>query len=633
MRLHDYIARVVLSAVFFTVAPSSAHPSKKLFSVWSIGARGMTVAEQVSNFERQLAPFFNAKSHHDIPLPFSSPGPKPTQADFFKIAQQWNSLSAEFKKTYLRASIIPTAMTMYQSPRGIFEIYYATSGDDSVESADVYGYGAGTWREATGPNGVPDYIDEVAWAFDSAWSMEIDQFQFVQPNPFIDKAHPSGRFKVIVRDVDVLYGSGTYGMTTPAGPAADGAMGQQCYIELRNQWNDPMWQTADTSLHTNYRGHPQWGIRVTGVHEFFHAIQFAMTRSYTGQNDAYLDDFPVTWLEGSAVLMEQAGFADIKDYLQYADSYFSDPTLDLFTGYDDVYSSSLLLLYAYQHPSGAVRIEFTKDMFFNDYRSFIGFGDNLLLSGRQSGGSWADLLGNFHTASFFSGTRSSAASPFLADAPLLPQWSYSGDSFEPGYSVKKNVSAFGMRTFSYARPNSGADTLFIEFTGDPININADTAPLWSVHCILQGTAGDDSIFNVPVSASGKGNGMVTNWARYSGALLVVSNAHGEDHSAALRIESNPIMAEGDISAFPNPLHLKRDIVFTVQGNALVQLCMYTMQGTLVFRTETAPNNQLQWPIKTRGGVVAPGMYYAVIGYHDSLTKGLKRIKRKVVIVP
>ena len=69
-------------------------------------------------------------------------------------------------------------MTMYQSQRGIFEIYYATSGDDSVESADVYGYGAGTWREATGPNGVPDYIDEVAWAFDSAWSMEIDQFQF-----------------------------------------------------------------------------------------------------------------------------------------------------------------------------------------------------------------------------------------------------------------------------------------------------------------------------------------------------------------------------------------------------------------------------------------------------------------------
>ena len=71
------------------------------------------------------------------------------------------------------------------------------------------------WRfRYHGANGIPDYVDEVAWALDSAWSMEIDHFGFVEPIPLRNSAHPSTRYKVaIVAQKDPYF----YGMTYPQG--------------------------------------------------------------------------------------------------------------------------------------------------------------------------------------------------------------------------------------------------------------------------------------------------------------------------------------------------------------------------------------------------------------------------------
>jgi hypothetical protein len=43
---------------------------------------------------------------------------------------------------------------------------------------------------------------------------------------------------------------------------------------------------------------------------------------------------------------------------------------------------------------------------------------------------------------------------------------------------------------------------------------------------------------------------------------------------------------------------------------------------------------MQWNLtNAQGKTVAPGAYYAVIGYEDPLTKGIKKLKRKVMVVP
>jgi hypothetical protein len=82
------------------------------------------------------------------------------------------------------------------------------------------------------------------------------------------------------------------------------------------------------------------------------------------------------------------------------------------------------------------------------------------------------------------------------------------------------------------------------------------------------------------------------------------------------------------------VHLRSKAIFKVHGAALLQLLVYDVNGVLVFRAENrSPVSELQWPMISAGRSVAPGMYYAVIGSKDTVTKGMKQRKRKVVIVP
>ena len=136
--------------------------------------------------------------------------------DLVLLAKVWNSLSPDFKQLYQQATQIPSQDTFYVSPSGHFEVYYTTKGEEPINSADNYGFGAaGNWRTKNNqPNGVPDYVDEVAWDLDSAWSMEIGRFQYIQPIPYTDATHTSNRFKVVIASL----GEGYYGETFPGAP-------------------------------------------------------------------------------------------------------------------------------------------------------------------------------------------------------------------------------------------------------------------------------------------------------------------------------------------------------------------------------------------------------------------------------
>jgi hypothetical protein len=202
----DFSAASTLSAGRFAAAVSSRH---------------------IASFERLMMPYFDAKSTGTLHSPDSKNIPRPSQGDLFMIARLWNRLSPRFKQVYLRSLSIPKGMRSYLSPGGNFEILFATAGVDSVDTTDRYGFSAEDWRKKTsGSNGVPDYVDEVAWGFDSAWSMEIDRFGFVHPLPFKESGHSSNAVKVIVRELDSTcsqgdyFCTGYYGVTTPCGPVS-----------------------------------------------------------------------------------------------------------------------------------------------------------------------------------------------------------------------------------------------------------------------------------------------------------------------------------------------------------------------------------------------------------------------------
>ncbi len=737
--------------------------------------------------ERRLTPFFEIKARKNKSRSDFKDVYTPSQGDLFFIARHWARLSNSFKELYTRATQIPEFMKYYVSPGGHFEIYYATSGMagsnnvDTVNSTDLYGFGPGNWRERSSvANGVPDYIDEVAWAFDSAWSMEIDGFGFVHPFPYIPPNHTSDRFKVITVDMDYHQtDDGYYGMTNPVSDPSGAPVGLRSYIEIRNQWVG--WNAPDYGLH------PEQGVRVTAVHEFFHAIQYAMIRQESGGGAEYqLDDFPLCWLEGTAALMENIGFDSVDDYIQYSEIFFNDPTTAILNNnLSYAYTTVLLTQFLYERLETRPSISFIKKMFFNNFAKFTDFYANLDSTSKSFTRTWPDIFGDFFSQSYFTGRRS-RPDYFIHDAPLLREWTPLTDSLDQGYSIGKAVSAHGMRLFSVTQKPIFLGNGFMSFIGDSA---LPAAPFWSVHGILHsGGENPDSVFTLPVSSAGESKTAITDWSRFNGAIVIVSNAQEDiNHRATLVFEPCPVTlpsgssttvrgvpsaplspsssvsvtvaAHADLAcslsitgaspsasqtakatqeglvpikvfyslnfpaswtksagmqlfitesaeacvplendygisaaafaiyqwdatrgewtkwgaidvaattyqwkgtltdpglygvfakapqldslnqpailAYPNPVRKGNTVMFRSDGKVLIQLQVYSVNGALLYHSETAnPVDTLKWSLaNTREKPVVPGMYYAVVGYKDVVTKGLKRKKQKVLVTP
>jgi hypothetical protein len=448
----------------------------------------------------------------------------PTQEDLFIIAKTWQNLSPSFKTLYLQATALPSNRMSYVSPGGHFEIIYSIADTDSVDITDKYRYSSSDWRSLQNtPNGIPDYIDEVAFAADSAWSMEVDRFGFIAPQPYQTSSFPSQRYKIFVRHMD---SPDYYAVTYPI-PNADAAtIGCPSYIELRNEWSDPYYWNRPPYI--DYYIHPEKGIRVTCAHEFFHGIQYAMTKKVVG--NVWLDDYPVSWTEGSAVLMEDLCFDYVNDYFQYASMFFDNPLTPVLSDIVDntVYMNSLITMYLYHRALPAPGISFVKSIFFNNYAKTTPFLDNLRSTSLSFNRTWADILGTFYTESYFTGTRKTAG-VFLPDS-LPDMWTPKTDVLDNNFSIQKPFEPFGMNTFSYFNENNGENTLKVSFFGDSLTTaEKDTNQLWGARCILMQdeNAAHDTIIPLPVASNGTGEVYIQNWQRFKNVLVVAANAKND----------------------------------------------------------------------------------------------------------
>jgi|WetSurMetagenome_2_1015567.scaffolds.fasta_scaffold00185_18 hypothetical protein len=758
------------------------------------------IKQTLPAFEAALTPYFQNRA--GIKGTQSGPVAPPSDADLFAIARHWNLLSPSFKELYALGIGIPAGWKMYVSPGNNFEIWYDTTGHEPVDAADAFGYDKSDWRNRQHvPNGVPDYVDEVAYAADSAWSMEIDGFGFVKPLPLVDADHPSSRYKICIRKM-TGYDATTYGYTWPSGNAA-GGMGIRSYTEIRSEWNGSGFNRTLDGIDYDYGTHPEKAVGVTCCHEFFHGVQFAMTRQYSVDynGDMFLDGFPSSWLEGTAVLMEGLGFEYAHDYIQYVSIFFDNPTAPIFVWTTDnstvLYMNGLTTHYLYEFAYPSPKIDFVKDMEFNNYQQSIRFKPNLDKSSTAAGRSWADILGNFYAASYYTGTRA-VPGRFIKDAPLIVhEWTYSGDSLSPSGAVTKSVNPFGMNTFSYVRKASDNAILALGFVGDTIaSGDTDTNAVWSVRCILKkdSTPAHDSIVAIPLSSKGTGSAVITGWNSFTEALVIAANARydtartatleflacgvtlrkgatavyssGEPatapnatvsvyaladlpctltitqaristvelqaairdsliqvgsvydvefplswtHGATLQLSISEsrggvhtiaaahhvsdssvaicgynaatdtwspcatITGHGDSAngtwqctpfgpglyglfvraftmdtatpfvAYPNPVRLSTKGKLLFRGKSLLEVWVYTINGTLIAHDVKGQNDQprsfsesaygFDWLLRNAAGaVVSPGVYYAVVGYEDFSTKGMKKQARKIFVLP
>ena len=171
------------------------------------------------------------------------------------------------------------------SPSGYFYIHYDIQGFNAPNLGDFYGINSNV------PNGIPDYIDEVALAADKSKEVIINQLGFLD----------------VVEDDDMIYdiyvknySAGVYGYNIP-----DLNIPGASYIEIDNAYEENMYLTS--GLNT---------MRLTVAHEFFHAVQ----RSYRNNlsfGEGYFWEMSSTWIEDIIV-------PDGNDYIYWVDNFFED---------------------------------------------------------------------------------------------------------------------------------------------------------------------------------------------------------------------------------------------------------------------------------------------------------------------
>jgi hypothetical protein len=623
--------------LFFMIAMATAASAKEKSRAVHVAQLSSiaSYARGAAALEARLTPYFQHKLNRST-VPAKSEN-RLGETDLFLLVKVWNNLSPEFKKLYTEATAIPSGDVYYVSPGGHFEVYYTTKKNvgGSIDPIDNYGFGAqGDWRVRDSlPNGVPDYVDEVAYALDSAWSMEVDGFQYIPPIPYTDATHPSNRFKVVINSQD----PGIYGETFPGKPV--GSRGFSSHIEIRNEWSDQDWAG------TGYDTIPYNGARVTCAHEFFHTIQYAMA-----WNDAngVPDSFPLSWIEGTAVMMEGLAFRSVFDYIQYTTDYFDDPTTTVLPASDTastIYTNSLIAKFLHEVYSPDPYNDFIRRVFFADYKAPIDFYRELRFESDSVKKNWVDILNDYHTQSYFTGNRA-VSGVFLQDASLLPQWSFGLDAVPTSGKISKQVNPYALRVFALKPAAVQSDTIGVVFQGDK---STYAYPIWSASCILERLNGTDSIVHFSFANAALASLQISSWHSLKDAMIIVTNGDiAAVHNASITVVSALVASQIDtsenVTIYPNPVHARPGSSVKISGSTITELWVYDAGGKVISHAKSgakaSPASLVQsasgfnWLLANAAGKsVLPGMYYVYLTYKNVLTQAVMKKKQKVLVIP
>lgn len=194
----------------------------------------------------------------------------------------------------------PQMANQYVSPYGKFKIHYDMAGVHAVENKDI------------NKNGVPDYIDSLAYYFDYVYKVEVEELGFHSPYPD-DNLGGSEHIDIYVIEI----GNGVeldtyYGSATPDGylPSNGKWTRQYSFINMDNNYS-----IHDSTLMNDGRKRRTYSLlgidamKVTAAHEFHHAIQFIYGIPEISEALSVNEMF--------STYMENRVFPESKDYMQY----------------------------------------------------------------------------------------------------------------------------------------------------------------------------------------------------------------------------------------------------------------------------------------------------------------------------
>ena len=225
------------------------------------------------------------------------------------VAENWNQVPTLHRNEFQGIFLRPDNPGSYGYLKGLpliyrsthFRLHYTLSGSDAVPTEDISPH-----------NGVPDYVDLCAEAYERAYHIELELMGFKTPLDDFWMRDNGGDEKL-----DVYLFSGPWlGFTAP-------------------EWFQRVLATAGTAIPyfgMNSRMYDFFGksegkrfLQTTAAHEFLHAIQFA----YSYQMPRWFMEASATWMESNAY---DGGLIDDGDSIPDPDELGETNAYDQYSG-------------------------------------------------------------------------------------------------------------------------------------------------------------------------------------------------------------------------------------------------------------------------------------------------------------
>ena len=269
-----------------------------------------------------------------------------------------------------------------------FAIHYDLTGFNAVDNKDLNN------------NGIPDYIDSVAYYSELAYQKEVVELGF----PFSEKDSMFSGTPMYDIFIKELKNTPYYGAMQPESSSfPNNSNFRSSFMVLENDYLEvPKFRTTGID-----------GLKITIFHEFHHAIQYYMT-----------DNNSRVLAEMTSTFMEYRFFPEILDYLQWTEKWFQNPTETSLTNEDSPdagYGMALFFQYTYSKYGDGIQLELWKEL--AKYRNPVDALNNTLISKSSN---LKDDFCEFSKWMYYTGIYSNDNN-YFPSAKQLPEITFTND--------------------------------------------------------------------------------------------------------------------------------------------------------------------------------------------------------------
>ena len=340
----------------------------------------------------------------------------------------------------------PVLQKQASTQSGKFLIHYDTNGYHSVEMVDK------------NANGLPDYVDSVAYYFEFVFRFYIDTIGYITPFED-DNLGGSNAYDIYLMNIgDAGPGeSAYYGITRRDKEKLpkQNFPRYMSHIIIDNDYSpmDSSFDSHDKKVQTfSFFGIDL--LKITAAHEFHHSIQFAYGEQEIPK--------PLTINEMSSTWYEYRLFPEIKDYMQYVKALFTFPEEHPFgTGdFREGYRWSIFGQYIYKNFGDSLMLRLWEKV-----GEGINAYDALNSAFEERGTNIKSEFCNFLPWLYYTNVRAKDGE-YFEDATLFPEFSFNQkENFTPPELLEEGTTkSFEVRAFQCILPtqeNNSLDTLSI----------------------------------------------------------------------------------------------------------------------------------------------------------------------------